>query len=260
SELVEIVENLGAEAIEFPTIKIVPPKSYDELDNAIKKILNSRLPTPDSRPSYDWIIFTSVNGVNYFVERLYCLGTDIRDLKGIKIAAIGPATARKLKDLGLKIDYIPSDYRAESIIEGLKDKVDGNTKILVPRAKVAREILPEKLREFGAKVEVVTAYQTIIDGSCADKIKEMFKKREVDIVTFTSSSTVKNFVELLKDINLENLLKSVTIASIGPITSKTAEELGLKVDISAKEYTIKGLAEAIVSSYQLSAASCRVEE
>lgn len=271
SELVEALENLGAEATEFPTIKIISPQSYDELDNAIKKILNSRLlsgrrpsevvdPTPDSPLSYDWIIFTSVNGVSSFLDRLYYLGSDVRDLKGIKLAAIGPATAGKLKELGLKIDYIPSNYKAESVIEGFKDKGVKGAKILIPRAKVAREILPDKLREFGAQVDVVTAYQTIIDGSYADKIREMLEKEEIDIVTFTSSSTVKNFVEILKDVDLKKVLKNVTVAGIGPITSKTAEELGLKVDISAKEYTIKGLVEAIVFSCQPPAASCRVEE
>jgi len=244
SELVEILENLGAEVVESPTIKIVPPESYNELDNAIKKILNSR-------PSYDWVIFTSVNGVSYFLDRLHRLDSDVRDLKGIKLAAIGPATAKELKNLGLNVDYIPPDYRAESVIDGLKDKIDKNTKILIPRAKVAREILPEKLKEFGAQVDVVTAYQTVVDDSCVDKVKEMFEKKEVDIVTFTSSSTVKNFVKVLGEMDVKKALKNVVIASIGPITSNTAKELGLKVDISAKEYTIKGLIEAIVSSYQL---------
>jgi len=255
SELVEIFENLGAEVIESPTIKIVPPENYDELDNAIKKILNSQLPTPclpigmaNSQLPYDWVIFTSVNGVSYFLDRLRRLGSDVRDLKGIKLAAIGPATAKELKNLGLNVDYTPPDYRAESIIDGLKDKIDKNTKILIPRAKVAREILPEKLREFGARVDVATAYQTIVDDSCADKIKEMLEKKEVDIVTFTSSSTVKNFVKVLGEMDVKKALENVTIASIGPITSNTAKELGLKVDISAKEYTIKGLVEAILSS------------
>ncbi len=260
SELVDILENLGAEAIEFPTIKIIPPQSYDELDNAIKKILSSRFPTPGSPLSYDWIIFTSVNGVNYFIKRMYHLDADIRDLKDIKLAAIGPATAEKLKKLGLNVDYIPSNYRAESVIDGLKDEVGRDTKILIPRAKVAREILPEKLREFGAQVDVVTTYQTVINDSYVDKVKEMLEKEEVDIVTFTSSSTVKNFAELLKEIDLKKTLENVTVASIGPITSKTVEGLGLKVDISAEEYTIRGLVEAILSSYQLPAASCRVEE
>lgn len=234
SDLVSLLEERGAEAIEFPTIKIDPPGSYDQLDKAISGL-----------DKYNWIVFTSVNGVDFFINRLAELLKDIRELKGIKIAAIGPATAKRLKDLHLRVDYIPKEYRAEAIIEGFKDFGVKGKNILIPRAEVAREILPDQLRELDANVDIVTAYRTIMDDSSVDEIKKMLEKGQVDMVTFTSSSTAKNFVKLLDDLDLEEVLKDVTIAAIGPITAQTVRDLGFNVDIEAKEYTIPGLVEAI---------------
>ncbi|MDI6891746.1 MAG: uroporphyrinogen-III C-methyltransferase [Actinomycetota bacterium] len=250
SELVAALEELGAEVVEFPTIKIIPPTSYGELDTAIKKILGTRHPTPDIRPIYDWLIFTSVNGVSRFFERLRFLGGDARDLKGVKLAAIGSATAGELKKMGLKVDYVPDEYRAEAVVEGFREMGVKGLRVFIPRAKEAREILPQKLREMGAEVETVVAYETVIDSTSAGKARELLERREVDVIIFTSSSTVRNFVDLLKGVNLSRVLDGVKIACIGPITAKTAEELGLKVDVVAKEYTIKGLVRAIASSYQ----------
>ncbi len=249
SELVRALEDSGAQVIEFPTIKIVPPDSYNESDRAIKKILNFQL--SDSSLPYDWVIFTSTNGVEHFFERLNVLGGDSRVFKGIKIAAIGSATGEKLGSFGLKADFVPEEYRAEAIIEGFKKFGIKGKQVLIPRAEVAREVLPEKLAELGAKVEVATAYKTVADESKVEEVKNLLEKKEVDMVTFTSSSTAKNFVELLKGLDLNKVLENVTIASIGPITSQTLKELGLKVDITTKKYTIEGLVESIVSSYQL---------
>jgi len=234
SDLVSLLEERGAEAVEFPTIKIDPPASYDQLDKAISDLDN-----------YDWVVFTSVNGVDYFINRLAELQKDIRELKGIKIAAIGPATAKRLKDLHLRVDYIPTEYRAEAIIEGFKSFGVKGQNILIPRAEVAREILPDQLRDLGAAVDIVTTYRTIMDDSSVDEIKKMLEKEQIDMVTFTSSSTAKNFTKLLGDLDLAEALKDVAIAAIGPITAQTAQDLGFSVDIEAKEYTIPGLVKAI---------------
>lgn len=234
SDLVNLVEKKGAQAIEFPTIKIETPESYEQLDSAILNL-----------NKYQWLIFTSANGVDYFFARLKDMGKDLRELKGIKIAAIGPATAKCLTGLNLLIDYVPPEYRAEAVIEGFKKFASQGINILIPRAEIAREILPEKLREMGANVEVATTYRTVADRSRVDQIKEMFIRREIDIVTFTSSSTVKNFVKLLGDLDLPKLLEDVRIACIGPITAETVRNLGFDVDIEAKEYTVPGLVEAI---------------
>jgi len=250
SELVAALEELGAEEVEFPTIKIIPPRSYGELDAAIKKILGSRLPTPDSPLPYDWLIFTSINGVSHFFERLWALNGDARDLKGVKLAAIGSATAGELEKMGLRVDYVPGEYRAEAVVEGFRKMGVEGLRILIPRARKAREVLPEKLKEMGAEVETVVAYETVIDRTSAGKARELLERGEIDIITFTSSSTVRNFVDLLKGLDLSRVLDGVKIACIGPITAKTAEDLGLKVDVIAKEYTIKGLVQAIVLSYQ----------
>jgi uroporphyrinogen III methyltransferase/synthase len=257
SELVAALEKLGAEVVEFPTIEIVSPSSYDELDAAIKKILGIRHPSSVIRPIYDWLIFTSVNGVSYFFERLRALGGDARDLKGVKLAAIGPATAGELKKMIFLVDYIPDEYRAEAVVEGFRKMGVKGLRFLIPRAKEAREVLPEKLREMGAEVEVVVAYETVVDRTSAGMARELLERGEIDVVTFTSSSTVSNFVNLLKGMDLARVLDGVKIACIGPITAKTAEELGLKVDVVAKEYTIEGLVQAIVSSYQPPAISCQ---
>jgi uroporphyrinogen III methyltransferase/synthase len=235
SDLVSLLEKKGAQPIEFPTIKIEPPQSFEQLDAAINGL-----------NKYQWAVFTSANGVDFFFDRLQALGKDLRELKGIKMAAIGPATAKRLAGLQLLIDYVPDEYRAEAVIDGFKKVGVAGLNILIPRAEVAREILPEQLREMGATVDVATAYRTVSDDSKVDEIKGMLTGKEIDIVTFTSSSTAKNFVNLLAELDLPKLLENVRIACIGPITANTVRKLGLQVDIEAKEYTIPGLVEAII--------------
>ena len=224
----------GAEVLEVPTIQVVPADDYRDLDAAIGEL-----------GSFDWLIFTSVNGVDYFLRRLKAQGKDVRELKGIKLAAIGPATAQKLEDLQLIVDYVPGEYRAEAIIEGLRRHGIEGKKVLLPRAQVAREVLPEELSRCGAQVRVVTAYKTIQPEMDLDLLREA----KPDVITFTSSSTVSNFVSAVGQDNINEILKGTTIASIGPITADTATSLGLETEIMPSAYTIPGLVEAIVDYF-----------
>ena len=235
STLVEILEEEGAYVIEFPTIEIVEPEDYSELDKAIKNI-----------KTYDWLIFTSVNGVKFFLNRLKYHKKDVRVLDGINICAIGPKTAETFEKFGIIPDFIPEKYQAEYIIEGLEKIGINGKKFLLPRAKVAREILPKKIRELGGNIDVVTVYETKMPDTKKDEVIDMLKNNEIDYITFTSSSTVKNFIEMIE--NKIELLKNVKLVSIGPITSDTIKSFGLTPSIEAKKYTIEGLKEAILSN------------
>lgn len=232
SKLTVKLENLGAEVIEAPAIEITDPSDlYEALDKAI-----------DHVQDYHWLIFTSANGVEYFFNRLYQAGKDVRALGYAKIAAIGSATAEKLKQYGIVADVIPQEYRAEGVIEAMKGKLPPHAKILLPRAEEAREILPEKLREMGAEVEVAPAYRTVCGDVDSEALVSELVNGEIDVVTFTSSSTVKNLVNIIGSVDF---LKDVKTACIGPVTADTAKSLGIEPDIIAKEYTIDGLVEAI---------------
>jgi len=238
SKLSNLLEENGAEVIEFPTIKIVPPRSFDDLDKAV-----------DNLSRYDWAVFTSVNGVKSFLERLKEKGKDIRELKGVRIAAIGPATADEMKRLGIIVDLIPDEYRAEALVDFFAKEGAVGLKILVPRAAFAREILPDKLREMGADVDVVAAYETVKPDENAEEIKEMLKQGEIDLITFTSSSTVINFVNMFEKDSVKEILKGVTIASIGPITAKKAEEFSLTSHIVPEKFTIESLVHSVVKYF-----------
>lgn len=235
SVFAEAIENLGGEPWEFPTISVTDPDDYTPLDKAIGEI-----------EQFQWIIFTSVNGVEAFFRRLAYCKRDVRDLKGIKLCAIGPKTREELEKRGLNCDYVPEEYRAEAILEGLKPFELEGKHILLPRADIARKVLPETLTELGAQVTEVDAYKTVLGEGDADIMRELFIKKKIHIVTFTSSSTVKNFVKLLNTPDYLELLSGVTVACIGPITADTARGLGLHVDVEAKQYTIPGLLQAIV--------------
>lgn len=237
SDFVEVLERQGAYVVEFPTIEIVPPASWDAIDGALERL-----------DTYDWALFTSVNGVKYFIERLKAKGRDVRDLKGIKLCAIGPKTASEIEALGLRLDFVPKEFRAEGIIEGLGD-VKGK-RILLPRAEVAREILPEELTRMGATVDVVTAYRTLRPEGKTAEIKDLFRESKIDMVTFTSSSTVTNFLQMFEEGEGAELLKGVEVASIGPITAETAKKHGIETNIMPADYTIPALAEAIVDYYK----------
>ncbi|MFZ0943240.1 MAG: uroporphyrinogen-III C-methyltransferase [Syntrophobacteraceae bacterium] len=232
------LEELGAKCIEFPTISIAPPPSWDPLDGAIRNL-----------SQYDWAIFTSVNGVKFFIERLLAAGKDARDLKGIRLAAIGPKTAQALESVVLRPDLVPSEYRAEAILDSLCEHSVHAKRFLMPRALAARELLPEKLRERGAQVDVVPAYQTVLPEQDAHKIRALLTNCEIDCLTFTSSSTVSNFFALIANEDLHRCKERMAVACIGPITAETAAKFGLKTSIMPAEYTIRGLADSIVSYF-----------
>ncbi|MCD6560633.1 MAG: uroporphyrinogen-III C-methyltransferase [Deltaproteobacteria bacterium] len=240
SAFLKKLTGLGAECIEFPTIKIVPPRTWDMLDKSIKSI-----------NSYDWLLFTSVNGVKYFFNRLDTLGKDVRDLHGLKIGAIGPKTAGELQNFGIKPELMPDEYRAEAVVASFEKYGVRGAKILVPRAAVAREILPDELKKIGAEVDVAPAYETVIPDDNSGWIREMLEKGNIDMVTFTSSSTVNNFVEALKADNLElqKSMENVVVACIGPITADTARKNGLNADLVPSDYTIEGLTGEIINYF-----------
>ncbi|MEW9122172.1 MAG: uroporphyrinogen-III C-methyltransferase [Thermotaleaceae bacterium] len=238
STLSKRIEDLGGEAIEFPTIQIEKPENFDEIDKAIGEI-----------EKYQWLIFTSVNGVQAFFERMKRLNFDIRLLYKAKLCAIGPATAKALEDMGFTIEYIPEEYKAEGIIEGLAEKIKEGEHVLLPRADIAREVLISELEKLGARVDNIHVYRTVIPEQNRELLKDLLIKNAIDVITFTSSSTVRNFIHILGDENRE-LLNTIKIAVIGPITEETTKALGIHIDIRAKEYTIDGLVSAIQEYYQ----------
>ncbi len=238
SDLVKRLADLGAECLECPTIKVAPPEDVKPLDRAIENL-----------SSYDWLIFTSVNGVNFFFERLFQKNKDVRALKDIHTAVIGPATEKRLFDFGFKSDMVPESYRAESVVKAFAGKDVAGKKILLPRAKEARPVLPLELKKMGAVVDEVAAYRTQAVKDNADVLSARLKERTIDMITFTSSSTVKNFHALFPNEDLKDLMQGVTIASIGPVTADTARDLGFDVHIVAKSYTIPGLCQAILTHF-----------
>lgn len=238
SSLAQSLEALGCEVIAFPTIEIQPPERYSALDEAIESIRG-----------YDWLIFTSVNGVEQFFNRAKLLRKSLADLKEIAVAAIGPETAKRLEAEGLQCCLVPKQYQAEGIIELLSPEQMRGKRVLIPRAAKARDILPHTLRTWGAEVHVIEAYRTVIPGEDISGLLRSLGAGEVDMVTFTSSSTVSNFVELLGGQSLMDALAKTAIACIGPITQKTVEDLGGHADVVATDFTIPGLVRAIVKYF-----------
>ncbi len=235
-ELSVELERLGAEVFEFPTIEIRPPEDFGPLDGAIRDL-----------DSFDWIVFTSVNGVESFVERLKYHELDLRAIpRRAKVAAIGPATARRVEEAGLRVDVTPEEYRAEALLSALSEASLAGKKVLIPRAKVAREILPEKLRESGAEVIVPPAYESAPSDEGSERLRGLLESGEVDCVTFTASSTVENFVRAFGGEEAGRLLSRVRVACIGPVTAETARKYGIEIDAEADEYTIPGLVDAVV--------------
>jgi len=238
-ELAARLAGYGAEPIEAPTIKIVPPLDWAPVDQAISEI-----------GTYNWIIFTSVNGVDRFMTRLWAKGLDSRCLAGRRICCIGPRTAQELERFGVRADVIPAEYQAEGILATLNRQDLKKTRILIPRAEVARELLPDELRAAGAHVTVVAVYRTLIADQDSGGWRQELMDHRIHVVTFASSSTVRNFVAMLGGIDaVRPLLQSVKIACIGPITAKTATEYGLTVSIMPSENTIPALVDAIAHHY-----------
>jgi uroporphyrinogen III methyltransferase / synthase len=240
SEFLNRLTALGAACIEFPTIEVTPPPSWDALDKAVRSL-----------ETYQWLLFTSVNGVKYFFERLEVLGKDVRDLKGIKIGAIGPKTAESIEARGIAIDLVPTEYRAEAVVEAFRDRVPEGCRMLLPRAAQARDVLPQELKRMGTKVDVVESYRTVKPKGDKGKVQAMLEKGEIDMVTFTSSSTVKNFVDMFQSARdaLLGWMDKVAVACIGPVTAQSAESEGVKVSLVAPEYTTESLTEAIVDYF-----------
>ena len=234
SRLTAGLEAAGAQCIEAPAIKIVEPDSYVPLDQAIAAL-----------EQYTWLGFTSPNGVDAFFRRLRAAGKDSRSLAQAKVAAIGSETAAALERRGIIADVVPAEFRAEAVVEALKGKVGPQDRILIPRAEQAREVLPQELVKMGATVDVVTAYRTVTGGADGEAVGKLLAAGSIDVVTFTSSSTVTNLLLLLGEKGRE-LLAGVKIACIGPITADTCRENGLRTDIIAAEYTIAGLTESII--------------
>jgi len=236
SKLTTALEELGAECIEAPAIKIVPPvDNYEALDKALGQL-----------DKYNWLIFTSTNGVEHFWHRLVAGGKDARVLYKARICAIGAATAQALASHGITADVVPERYQAEGIIEALDNELIAGTKILIPRAAEARALLPEALTKAGAQVDVVVAYETVMGDAEAVEIRDSLAKGEIDVVTFTSSSTVENLLKILKE---PELLKEAQLAAIGPITAETMQKNGLTANIVAAEYTIEGLVQSIKEAF-----------
>jgi uroporphyrinogen III methyltransferase/synthase len=236
--MVDLIESQGGEVAEFPTIEIVPPASYEGLDRAIEEI-----------NSYHWLIFTSANGVRFFLKRLRDLNVELGQLRRIKIAVIGPETAKELQRNDLKIDVLPDEYRAEAILAGLSAEKMRGRRVLLPRAAKAREILPDTLRKWDAKVDVVEAYRAVPAADEASKLRAQLKAGRIDMVTFTSSSTVQAFVACFSPGELKECMSAVCVGCIGPITQKTAEQAGLQVDVVAREYTVAGLVQAFTDYF-----------
>jgi uroporphyrinogen III methyltransferase / synthase len=236
--LVQRIEALGGEVVEFPTIEIKPPASYGPLDEAIKQIT-----------SYDWLIFTSVNGVEQFLHRFAKLGKNIPDLADIEVAAIGPETAKRLTAAQIQPRVVPKQYQAEGILDALISENLLGKRVLIPRAAKARDILPETLRRWGARVDVVEAYQTSLPQVDVSELCRLLRDGKIDMITFTSSSTATNFAAMLRDHDLPLLLSKAVIACIGPITRKTVEDLRMRPDIVSEEFTIPGLVKAMVDYF-----------
>ncbi|MCX5717887.1 MAG: uroporphyrinogen-III C-methyltransferase [Nitrospirae bacterium] len=263
----EPLEDLGAEMIEFPTIEIAPPGNYNELDSAINKI-----------EAYNWIIFTSGNGVKYFLKRLMEKDKDIRDLKGIRICAIGTKTAAEIKRYGIKVDLMPEEFNAEGLIEAfLKDcrmqdtgykmqdkknhascivhhesylqtpnsELFKGMKFLLPRAEKAREVFPEKVRELGGEIDIPVTYRTVKPEMHGKRLKRFLKEGRISVATFTSASTFDNFMEIIGE-DADELLRDVAIAVIGPVTARAVEKAGLKVQIMPETATIEAMVEEII--------------
>lgn len=227
------LRRLGATVLTIPSIEIRPPRSFRPLDRALRQI-----------DRYQWLILTSANGVEALFSRLKKLRLPARGLQHLRLAAIGPATKAELEQRGLRVHVMPAEYVAESVVRALRGRVKGR-RVLLVRARVARDVLPRELRRAGAVVNVVEAYQTVVPPRSRQLLRRVLRSRRPHWITFTSSSTARNFVRLAGANRLPAALKGIRLASIGPVTSRTLRELGLSVSVQARRYTIPGLVQAI---------------
>lgn len=228
-----LLEAEGAEVVEFPTIRIAPAADYGPLDAALRRI-----------GDYGWIVFTSRNGVAAVVERLAVQGSTPASLRAARLAVIGPGTDEALRDRGLRAELSPGEFRAEALVEAFRGHDLRGVRILLPRAAVARDVLPEGLRALGAAVEVVPAYRTEVEDAHAPDVIAAVRAGRIDAVTFTSSSTVRHFLQLAGPDAFRGLAH-VLVACIGPVTAETARASGLRVGVVATTYTLDGLVDAL---------------
>jgi uroporphyrinogen III methyltransferase / synthase len=241
-ELVDRLLALGAEAIEAPLTRILPPEDWAALDEAVSRV-----------SSFDWVLFTSINAVDSFMDRLHAGPGDVRALKGVRLCAVGPTTAARLERHSLKVDFVPSEGRPEGIVQGLKATGTlAGQRILLPRADTGREVLAAELRKAGADVTDVTAYRILVTETERDgepDIYRMLLDTTIDIVTFTSASTVRSFVNLIGREQAQDLLQQTTVACIGPVTKEAAALLGISTTIMPSEFTIPALIDAILQHF-----------
>jgi uroporphyrinogen III methyltransferase/synthase len=244
SEFVTELETYGAKVIVCPTIEIAEPESYERLDEAI-----------DHLYGYDWLIFTSANAIDFFLRRLQARGVNTDQLDEIKVCAIGHASAGKLRDAHVHVDVVPAQAKAEGVFAALSEYAGGaeqlrGLNILLPRAAVARDYLPKALEEAGARVDVVTAYRTVVPENLDRGLLSAMLAGSADCIAFTSSSQVRNLALLFDTHDLSKILAGVAIACIGDVTTDTAREYGLKTSIQAAQSTVKDLAKAIADYYR----------
>jgi uroporphyrinogen III methyltransferase/synthase len=242
-EFTRALESQGARVIVCPTIEITDPESYDRLDEALNDLYG-----------YDWLIFTSVNGVDYFLRRLQSTGHDVSRLDDLRVCAIGEATANRLGEARIHVDLVPSVFKAEGVFSALEQFAGGREALrglnfLIPRATVARDYLPAALTEAGARVDVVPAYRTVLPGNLDRGKISALLAGGADCIAFTSSSTVRNLAQLFDTADLGLVLESVVIACIGDITSQTAREFGLQPKIQPQEFTVPALVQAITKYF-----------
>jgi uroporphyrinogen III methyltransferase/synthase len=240
-EFIDMLEERGAEAIAAPAIRIAPPEDPAPLEAACAVA-----------STYDWIVFTSANGVDAFMNRLLATG-DVRELKGVKICTTGAATAARIARYGIRVDLTPAEFRAEAVFESLKESGSlAGRRVLLPRADIARDLLADELREAGAEVDDVIAYRTLTASSERDTDHDVYRMlldRQIDAVTFTSASAVRNFVAMFGREQAADLLRSTVVASIGPVTAEAAQQLGINTTVMPVRYTMPDLVDALVEHF-----------
>ncbi len=234
------LSKLGGVPVKFPVIAVAPPDSWAAADSAI-----------DHMERYEWVLFTSVNGVHAFMGRVLERKRGIKEaLAWVKICTVGVRTAEAVEQYGLQVDFVPGEFRAEAIVAGFQEMGAAGEKVLIPRAQIGREILPEELVRMGMKVDVVPVYKIIRPETDVSWLKTMLQNNEIDVVTFTSGSCVRNFIEILGAEEYKILLRGVKIACISPVTVDVARKYGLKTDIVPDNYTVDDLVDAITRFYR----------
>jgi len=234
-----LLEAAGARVLLAPTIAIEPPASWEPLDRALDRL-----------GDYEWAVFTSVNGVEMTRRRLEHRGGSVEALRGRRLAAIGPATAEALRRVGLEPELVPEEYVAEGLAERLRAVIRPGARVLLARAAETRDLLVRELEAAGARVDEVAAYRTRPAEANVEELRRALAEGRVDVVTFTSSSTVRHFAALFDRGELARRLAGVTVACIGPVTRDTAREVGLETRIVPREYTIPALAKAIADHFR----------